>query len=290
MLISSATQYRSLQQTPPSQPAPPSDKPQPPAEKPWSELQKAATMLDNGKDVVHIDGVRWDIENAADGQCIEKGVFSDAKFQPEKVKDVYLCIKPFVDQPMNFPGHALLSFEFEPDAPVTNSKGETDTSLVVSVEAHFRQGEPWDPNMESPVMHQVGTWNDALEKANLYDHDPLQRYKMKLSHEEKVALLRDRVGAAVQNHDKDMYDAITNSCLSNVVDGVNKIVPEHKQIPKTQPDGSPDPGATVPIWCPNTFLAHDLLADRKPTTFPAIPAPEPAPEPKPQPNQLLMQW
>jgi hypothetical protein len=248
---------------------------------PWSALQHAASDLGETQDGrLHLDGVRWDIENTPDGQTIEKGVFSDAFINPAKLKDVYLCIKPFTENPYNVPGHALLKFEFEPDAPVTNSLGQKDAALAVSIEQHFHQGEQFDPNAKNPVLHQVGTWTDAIEKATLHDHNPLHIYKMKLTPEQKVDLLEQRLAAAVQNHDNDMYDAINNSCLSNVIDGINLLVPEEQQIPRTLPDGSPDPSATVPVWCPNTFLSHGLLAQPRPDVIPAIPRPQsPAPQP-----------
>lgn len=240
-------------------------------------------MLGAGPDnSVHLDGVRWDIENDSTGACIEKGDFVDTFIKPDKVKDVYLMIKPFADQPRGLPGHALLKFEMQPDAPITNSKGQTDSALAISVEAHFHQGEKYDPNTKNPVIYQLGTYTDAIEKATLNDHDPLNIYKLNLNHDQKVALLNERLQAACQDHSSDTYDAVTNSCLSTLIDGVNKVIPEAQQIPHTLPDGSPDPSASVPVWCPGAFQAHGLLVPGKPQVIPAIPDPN-APPPSPPP-------
>ena len=247
---------------------------------PWSALQRDAKDLGETPDhLMHIDGIRRDILEDAAGELMEKGDFSDAFINPAKVKDVYLCIKPFADQPKNLPGHALFNFEFEPDAPVTFSDGTKDKGLAVSVEAHFHQGEKYDPKKHNPVVHQLGTWNDALEKANVYDHDDLQTYRLNLSHDTKVALLTDRLRAATADHSNDLYDAQKNSCLSNVVDAINKVVPPEQQIPRLLPDGTPDPSAAVPVWCANTFLAHGLLAQNHPDIYPMVPNPHPAPPP-----------
>ena len=98
--------------------------PAPAPAQPWSAIQKEAVNLGESADHrVHIDGVRWDIASDSSGKLIEEGIFSDAYLDPTKVKDVYLCIKPLTDQPRNLPGHALLEFQFEDDAPVTNSQG-----------------------------------------------------------------------------------------------------------------------------------------------------------------------
>ena len=71
-----------------------------------------------------------------------------------------------------------------------------------------------------------------------------------------------------------------------LIDGVNKQVPAEQQIPKTQPDGSPDPAAVVPIFCPNNFAAHNLIKRDKPEVFPA--KPKPPANPPANPPALLM--
>jgi hypothetical protein len=245
--------------------------------KPWSALQKAARQFEQGQDGrVHVDGVRWDIENNPDGTTIEKGVFRDAYVVPEKVKDVYLCIKPFTENPGGVPGHALLNFEFQPDSPVVDSLGNQDKGLALSVEVHFKQGQDYDPigsQEPQPVLYQLGTWTDAIEKATVHDRNPLQSYRLKLSHEQKVALLQERLQAATRDHESDIYDPVTNSCLSTLIDGVNRVVPAHQRIPSTTPDGDPDPKATVPVWSPSAFRKYNLLAQLTPDTIPAVPKP-----------------
>lgn len=244
---------------------------------PWSALQKAAAGLGQTPEgAEHIDGVRWDIENNPDGTTIEKGVFRDAFIQTDKVKDVYLCIKPFTDNPGGVPGHALLKFEFPPEAPVRDSQGNQDSGLAVSVEVHFKQGQDYDPigsEEPQPIIYQLGTWTDAIEKATVHDRYPLKIYKLKLDQEQKVALLRERLQASVQDHSQDMYDPVTNNCLTTLVDAINKIVPPEQQIPRKDPDGDPNPQATVPVWSPGAFRKYKLLAQLNPETIPAVPKP-----------------
>ena len=245
----------------------------PPDTRPWTPLQHAAKDLGTTPDGrLHVDGVRWGIEKGADGKLTDTGVFRDAYINPDKVKDVYLVIKPFSDQPNPFPGHALLDFEFEPDAPVTDSQGNKDSGLAVSVEVHLREGEHYDPqesqNHPKPIMYQLGTWSDGIEKATAHDHELIQRYHLALSHDQEVSLLKERVAKSTQDHTLDLYNLIGNSCISTLIDGVNKVIPDKQQIAHLLPDGHPDPTASVPIYVPTLFLTHGLLADPAPqTTF-----------------------
>ncbi len=250
---------------------------QPPTQQPWSALQKAATDLGKTQDgLVHLDGVRWDIENNPDGSTIEKGVFRDAYINPEKVTDVFLCVKPFTEKPGNLPGHALLKFAFAPDAPVRDSQGNEDSALAISVEVHFKQGQDYDPiggQEPQPLLYQLGTWTDAIEKATVHDRNPLKVYKLKLDQDQKVALLKERLQVSVQDHSQNMYHPITNSCLSTLIDGVNRVVPSHQQIARVDSNGDPEPQATIPLWSPQAFRRYNLLEKPIPEVIPAKPRP-----------------
>ncbi|MFN8607453.1 MAG: DUF4105 domain-containing protein [Vulcanimicrobiota bacterium] len=247
---------------------------------PWSALQRAATDLGTTEEGLrHIDGVRWDIANNPDGSTIEQGIFGDAYINPDKVTDVFLCIKPFTDKPGSLPGHALLKFQFAPDAPVRDSQGNQDSALALSVEVHFKQGQDYDPvggQEPQPILYQLGTWSDAIEKATVHDRYPLKIYKLKLDQNQKVALLKERLQASLQDHSQDMYHPVTNSCLSTLIDGVNKVVPAHQQIQRTDANGDPEPQATVPLWSPNAFRRYNLLAPGSPEFIPAKPKAWPA--------------
>ena len=239
--------------------------------KPWSAIQKASTDLGKTEDGrYHVDGFRWDIVNNADGSAQELGVFGDAYIKPEGVKDVYLGIVPFVDKPGGYPGHAQLHFEMQPDSPVTDGKGNSDHGLVVAEEVHFKQGEFWDPveEKDQPTLYQVCSWNDAIEKATVFHHDPIQLYKLDLTQQQKETLLRERLDAALLDHTQDVYHPTTNSCLSTLVEAVNKVTPSSQNIPKGAPN------STVPVWSPKAFKKYHLIDSTTPDQIiPAQPKP-----------------
>lgn len=229
--------------------------------KPWSAIQRPATDLGTtpqGK--LHLDGVRWDIANNPDGTTQELGIFGEAYIQPEEVQDVYLGINPFTDKPKGYPGHAQLHFEFRPQGPVVDGQQQQDHGLVISVEPRFYQGEPWQPGGQEPqpTLYQVCTWSNAVEKATVHHHYPIHLYKLLLNQEQKQALLRERLQAATADHSQDVYHPVTNSCISTLIDGVNRVVPEHQRIPHS------DPNSTVPVWSPKAFKKYHLIASTQP--------------------------
>lgn len=231
-------------------------------------MQRPATKLGQNDGVVRLEGVRWDIPEGPDGKLLEDGIFRETFVEPSKVKDVFLCIKPFTDKPGGFPGHAMLDFRFEPEAPVRDDQGNTDPGLVISMEVRFRQGESYNPipdeNNPQPIIYQLGTWTDTVEKATVYHKYPVQRYKLNLSQEQKTALLTERLREATLDHSDNIYHPTKNSCLSTLIDGVNKVVPQAQQISHDEPQ------ATVPIWANKVFYRHKLLHKQSPDqTIPA---------------------
>ena len=240
-------------------------------EKPWSALQRAATKLpDSNSERVHLDGVRWDIAEDETGKLLEQGVFRDTYVEPSKVKDVYLVVMPFTDKPGNLPGHAQLTFEFEPDAPIVDSLGNRDNALAISMEVHFRQGESWNPVPDEenpqPIIYQLGTGADATERAIGFYKYPLQRYKLELSSTQKEQLLRERLEEATRDHSDNIYHPVTNSSLSTLIDAVNKVVPDWQKI------SADEPGAKVPVWANKVFYKHKLLDSPAPDE--TIPVPK----------------
>lgn len=241
---------------------------QPAQPKPWSPLQKPPTKIADLPDGrVHIDGMRWDIVNNADGSTREEGVFADAYIQPEAVREVFLGITPFTDKPGGHPGHAQLHFRFHPDSPVTGPAGLRDDGLVLSVEPRFYEGEPWMPDGDNPqpVVYQLCSWLNSVEKSVDHHKYPIQLFRLKLDHSQQVALLRERLELAVQDHSQDIYDPVTNSCISTLVQGVNQVVPDPQKIPRT------DPNVSVPVWCSKSFKKYRLVGSTSPDQVISVP-------------------
>lgn len=247
---------------------------------PWSQIQSATSWHgQNQQGIAHVDGVRWDIAQGPDGHLLEKGEFRDTFIPTTEVQDVYLAIKPFTDKPGNYPGHAQLHFAFPDNAPIRDNQGHEDHGLTLSVEIHFKHGsEDYQPGSQTPILYQLCTWSDAIEKSVGYHHYPLQLYKLQLTKEQKVQLLQERLAAATADHTQDIYDPVTNSCLSTLIDGVNKVLPTSQQIPHS------DPNAKIPVWSPKVFKKFNVIGSTKPDISYEVPAGLGSTSPHPPPS------
>jgi hypothetical protein len=131
------------------------------------------------------------------------------------------------------------------------------------------EGQKWLPTITNPVVYQVDTFGDALLKATTHDHDPITRYRLDLSHDQQVSLLKEKLQTATSDHLNDHYNGVSNSCLTTIVDSLNKVLPDAQKIARTGPDGTPDPRTIIPVWCSKLFYSHGLFTKDKPDVFPA---------------------
>ncbi|MFN8610728.1 MAG: DUF4105 domain-containing protein [Vulcanimicrobiota bacterium] len=229
--------------------------------RPWSNFQSVPTNLRRRPDgAVQIDNARWGFDKSTSVSVSEMpGRFDDLVVEPRHVKDVYLGVKPFA--PTALAAHSVLIFEMDPMHPVTNSKGETDSGLVLSPEAHFHQGEAYDMKGSYEMVYQVGTWKDTVEKTTVREGLNQVRYKLNLSSEQKQQLLENSLELALQDHSGECYNLFTRSCHSVTVDLLNSVIPEEQQIRRDLVEDVHNPLAVLPPYGDVLLAGHDLLAD-----------------------------
>ncbi|MBX3169873.1 MAG: DUF4105 domain-containing protein [Candidatus Eremiobacteraeota bacterium] len=182
---------------------------------------------------VEIDGVRWGLEEVSQSKKEWTPRFSRTTIDTNAVKDVYLARAPFMAGiPM---AHALLIVEFDEKRPMRNANGDEDNRLVLSVEAKMHEGERWDAMRgfkgDFPVVFQLGSFTDGVQRACRRLGTGIQMYKLKLDDQQKKMLLENSLDVSLARPDAP-YHTTRNSCYSNVIDLVNSVVPRQQQIPK----------------------------------------------------------
>ena len=226
---------------------------------PWSNLQSPATRLQSlANDTLHVDNVRWGLNE--EGKPLDwSGRFSDATIDPRAVKDVYIGVKPFA--PTALAAHTTLIFEMDEEHPVSNSQGQKDPALVLSMEARLHQGE--DYSMKEtlkgtyPVVYQLQTWTDLVQKSTRREALQQIRYKLDLNAQQQEQLLRNTLEKACSPYPNERYNLLTHSCHTAVIDLVNSVQPEEKQIDRWILPHVYNPMALLPSVGDVLFAGHD---------------------------------
>jgi len=231
-------------------------------DQPWTSMHRAThevKQLPNGE--LHVDQARWGF-NEVGLPADWAGIFSDANIDPKHIKNVYLGTKPF--DPESLAAHSVLIFEMDDEHPVTNSKGQKDTGLVLSMEARVHQGEHYSMKEslsgKYPVIYQLGTWTDLVEKSTRKEDHKLIRYKLDLNPEQKEQLLRNCLDAAAAKRDEERYNLFTNSCHSVAIEMVNSVLPDSQKMKRWLLPHLYNPMATFPPYGDVIFAGHHLLA------------------------------
>jgi len=229
---------------------------------PFDARQRAAQLIDETPGgVFHLDGVRWGFDET--GQYPDwKAHFSDAVVDTSRVKDVYVAIEPF--KPEWLAAHSFLKFEFEPGAEVHNANGASDRALVVSMEAHLRQGQTFSLlgglMRKFGAVYQVGTWSDVVQKTCRGMGHKIILNRLDLSQEQKQRLLRNTLHRAVADHSHEYYNTVTNSCLTNAMREIDMGLPWYKRISTwVVPGLLPNIAASLPRTADVILTAHRAL-------------------------------
>ncbi len=143
--------------------------------------------------------------------------YYDKTFSLDKIKTVDYMVEPFSGN--SGAAHTLLSFGFE------------DGSYVaISVEIRKEKGEKFSPVKgllrQYELMYVIADERDVIKLRSNYRKDQVFLYPMKATPEQAKTLFLDMLARAQKLQDKpEMYNTLTNTCTTNIVDHVNKLSP-----------------------------------------------------------------
>lgn len=232
-------------------------------EEPWSNVQARAgklTTLPDGS--LHVESVRWGFKEEGAQTKDWVGIFADAKVDPKHVKNVYLGIKPF--NPKLLAAHSVLIFEMDEDHPVTNSKGEKESAIVLSMEAKLAQGEAYGIGKtlsgKYGVVYQLQTWKDLMQKTGRREGLNQILYKLDLDESQRAKLVTNTLTEACAPRLDDKYHLFTNSCHSAAIDLVNTVTPDSQQMKRWLLPKIYNPMAVFPAQGDMIFAGQQLFA------------------------------
>jgi len=213
----------------------------------------------------NVDGVRWGFDETGPDRTQWEPRYKDLQVNPKDIKDVYICIEPFPPEWIAGHGEAVLEF----NKPITNSDGEQDNRLVVSVEAWKPVGSEYGLTKgfgkNFGIVHQLGSWGDRVQRQARKEGRPMMLYKVALTQEQKEKFARNALAEATADHTGEWYHTLTNSCFSSQVVALNEVLPEEQQINRwTKLLGWPRLSATIPATAGVVLERYGLRTEDPP--------------------------
>lgn len=193
--------------------------------------QRPASLLGTDADgVIHLDGVRWGYDESSPDTKEWQPFFKDAKIDPKDVKDIFIGVEPFAPKGIGGHGHAVIEF----NKPFSNSDGEQDNRLVVSIEAWLAPGQKYGIvtglKKEFGVIHQLGSFSDRVQRQSRKEGRALVLHRLNLTPEQREQFVRNSIADALVDRKGEYYNTLTNSCFETQVQELNKVLPQQHQM------------------------------------------------------------
>jgi len=189
--------------------------PDPANDRAWIEPQSRAPEIVIGPERVHVRNVR-DFRYGAGG-AVTRAQWDERSYELKDLESAWLGVSPFGGIPGV--GHVFASFGFK-----------DGRYLAVSVESRREQDEPYSPfagmfrNYE--LIYVIGDERDVIGLRSNVWGDPVYLYPLRTSPEAlRGAFLDILQRAAALAAGPEFYDTVFNSCSSNLVRHVNRVVP-----------------------------------------------------------------
>lgn len=180
----------------------------------WNDDQAVLPYADIDGDHIAIHNIR-NFEYTTEKDY--KIQYYDKSFDVRKIKKAWYIVVPFEGIPGS--AHTFLSFEFE-----------NNEYLAISIEIRKEKGEIFNPIKglfnQFEIMYVIADEKDVVKLRAIQRKNQVYMYPIKAEKSHVQELFVDMIEKT--NHLKDhpeFYNTAINSCATNIVHHVNKIIP-----------------------------------------------------------------
>lgn len=143
--------------------------------------------------------------------------YYDKTFDLRQLDSVWFFVEPFGGAGA---AHTFVSFGFGPR-----------DFLAISIEIRKEKGESFSPLRgllrEYEIMYVIGDERDLVKLRTNYRDDKVYLYPIRATPEGRTAMFISMLQRANQLRQRpELYNTLTNTCTTNLVDHVNTIVPD----------------------------------------------------------------
>ena len=175
-----------------------------------------------------VDNIRWGFT----GEEAKLPNFQRVTIDPTKIKDIIFWTENF--PPEWLAAHGMIAFIFEDDSAVVAEDGSRDIGFVLSVEARLKHDQSYDLlkglGKNFGLVYLLTSYTDRIQFAVAMRKHSISQFKLKLTQEQKIDLVRNTVLRSVENRDDVWYNTLTESCVTHATECINTVLPEEKRI------------------------------------------------------------
>lgn len=234
----------------------------------WNTKQRPAELISKTADGLYqMANIRWGFEKSDDYSNLTP-FWRNASIDVNKISDVLFIVKPF--EPEWLAAHCLFIFKFS--EPFTSDQNEKADGLVLSIEARLLKGQKYSLLKGNFgkffIVYQLGTEADYLQYCAI-EKKRMIPYKLNLTHEQKVELLKNTIEESIKNRDNEKYNTINNSCTNNLFLLLNTVLPKEQKFKEwILKKVIYNMGISFPRTAGKMLKKHDLVAEQLPIMVP----------------------
>ena len=198
------------------------------SQKPWHINQRPPVLLSQERDKMVVDNIRWGFT----GEEADKPNFQKVTIDPTKIKDILFWTENF--PPEWLAAHGMIAFIFEDDSAVVAEDGTRDIGFVLSVEARLKHDQSYDLlkglGKNFGLVYLLTSYTDRVQFAVAMRKHSISQFKLKLTKEQKIDLVRNTIVKSAENRDEVWYNTLTESCVTHATECINTVLPDEKRI------------------------------------------------------------
>ena len=184
-------------------------------ERDWSPDQQRLATAEFSGESVQVHNVRNTFYRSTTDYDVH---WEDRSYDLRRLESVWFVVEPFAT--WRGPAHTFLSFGF--------GHGEY---VAISVEIRKEQGETFSPLRgllrQYELTYIVGDEHDLIGLRANHRHDDVHLYPTRITPEAARTLfvsMLERANAIAAK--PELYNTLSNTCTTNIVDHVNRVAPE----------------------------------------------------------------
>jgi hypothetical protein len=218
--------------------------------------------------VFEVDMFRWGFAPPQEGSDEWQPRFARTRINTSSAFRTTYLLNPF--KPRKIAGHAALLVEFAEKDAITNLEtGETSQGLVLSIEARFEHGQGFgflkSYTTGFPLIFILSTKEDFEQRLmDMYQED-LELYVMDVDVQESHDLAQAMVNAALIPHRDRKYNLTRASCVTALVDVMNKGLHPGRRLKRKYLGGLfVNLKMSFPAQLPKVLSRRGLIRERLP--------------------------